>query len=181
MKHMNELAALSNLFFDDTKIRTYFITKIFPFALKGAAKAWYDNLSPGSIKIPKDLVSAFFQKYFPAKAQHATLQNIFKFVQEKGEILPVSWARFCSLIRGVIKCPLAKNELLDIFYNGLTDKSRTYLDSCAGCVFRQRTPVQAEELLAKISKNYDDWNISESTPTPKKGGMIELSDEVMKG
>src|SRR3954463_16624174 len=152
----------------------------FPFALKGAAKAWYDNLSPGSIKCPKDLVDAFFQKYFPPNAQHAALQNIFYFVQEKGEILPVAWARFCSLIRVVITCPLAKNELLDIFHHGLTDESRTYLDSCAGCVFRQRTPVEAEELLAKISKNYDDWNIPEPTPTPKKRGMIELTDELMK-
>src|SRR4051812_46523418 len=104
---------------------TYIITIFFPFALKGAAKAWYDNLSPGSIKFPKDLVSDFSQKYFPANAQHAALQNIFNFAQEKGEIMAVAWARFCSLIRGVITCPLAKNELLDIFYNGLTDESRT--------------------------------------------------------
>src|SRR3954451_11828667 len=69
---------------------------------------------------------------------------------------------------------------MNYLYNGLTGESRTYLDSCAGCVFRQRTPVEAEELLAKISKNYDDWNIPESTPTPKKGEMIELTDEVMK-
>src|SRR3954454_10604792 len=101
-------------------------------------------------------------------------------MQEKGEILPVAWARFCSLIRGVIVCPFPKNELLDIFYKGLTDESRTYLDSCAGCVFRQGTPAEAEELLAKISMNYDDWNIPESPPTPKKRGMIELTDEVMK-
>jgi hypothetical protein len=35
--------------------------------------------------------------------------------------------------------------------------------------------------MAKISQNYDDWNISEPTPapTPKKRGMIELNDEVM--
>jgi len=180
MKHMNELATLSNLFSDDPKMRTYFVTKFFPFTLKGAAKAWYDNLSPGSIKSPKDLYDVFFQKYFPASAQHAALQNIFDFAQEKGEVLPGAWARFCSLIRVVFKCPLAKNELLDIFYNGLTEESRTYLDSCAGCVFRQRTPAEAEELMAKISKNYDDWNIPEPTPTPKKGGMIELNDEVMK-
>jgi hypothetical protein len=94
-------------------------------------------------------------------------------VQEKEEILHVAWAWFCSLIRGVMNCPFAKNELLDIFYNGLTDESRTYMDSCAGCVFRQRTPTEAEELMAKISKNYDDWHIPESTPTPKKRGMIE--------
>src|SRR4051812_15915547 len=77
MKHMNELAALSNVFSDDTKMRTYFITKIIPFALKGEAKAWYDNLSPGSIKYPKDLVSAFFQKYFPANAQKCCFAEYF--------------------------------------------------------------------------------------------------------
>jgi hypothetical protein len=88
--------------------------------------------------------------------------------------------KFCSLIRARPGNPLAKNELLDIFYNGLTVESRTYLDSCAGCVFRKRTPAEAEELMAKISKNYDDWNIPEPTPTPKKRGMIELNDEVMR-
>jgi hypothetical protein len=41
--------------------------------LKGAAKAWFNNLSPRSIDSPIALVNAFFQKYFPASAQHATL------------------------------------------------------------------------------------------------------------
>jgi hypothetical protein len=56
------------------------------------------------------------------------------------------------------------------------------LDSCAGCVFRKRTPAEAEELMAKISQNYDDWTMAEPTPvpTPKKRGMIELNDEVMR-
>jgi hypothetical protein len=134
------------------------------------------------------LVNAFFQKYFPASAQHAAVQKIFDFEQGKGEILPESWERFCSLIRALPKKPLPKNELLDIFYNGLTDESKSYLDSCAGCVFRERTPAEAEELMVKISRNHDDWTMAESTPTPtpmptseptpKKRGMIELNDEV---
>jgi hypothetical protein len=33
MGHMNDLLSLSNLFFDDTKLRTYFVAKIFPFSL----------------------------------------------------------------------------------------------------------------------------------------------------
>jgi hypothetical protein len=110
------------------------------------------------------------------------LQIFFDFDQVEGEKLPESWAWFCSLIRARPRNPLAKNELLDIFYNGLTVESRTYLDSCPGCVFRKRTPAEAEELMDKISKNYDDWNIPEPTPTPtpKKRGMIELNDEVMR-
>jgi hypothetical protein len=66
------------------------------------------------------------------------LQKIFDFEQVKGEKLPESWARFCSLIRSLPGQPLSKNELLDIFYNGLTVESKIYLDSCAGCVFRKK-------------------------------------------
>ena len=55
--------------------------------------------------------------------------------------------------------PLKKNEILDIFCNGLTDASRDFLDSCAGCVLRERTIGQANELLNNILKNYDDWTL----------------------
>jgi hypothetical protein len=40
-------------------------------------------LSPGSIDSPIVLVNAFFQKYFPANAQHAALQIFFDFEQVK--------------------------------------------------------------------------------------------------
>jgi hypothetical protein len=170
------------LFSDDIKKRSYFVTKIFPFSLKDEAKTWFNDLSPGSIESPMGLVNAFFQKYFPASAQHAALQRIFNFKQLEAEKLPKSWARFCSLLRARPGHQLAKNELLDIFYNGLTVESRTYLDSCAGCVFRKRTPDEAEELLAKISQNHDDWTLPEPTPvpTPRKRGVIELNDEEMR-
>ena len=53
--------------------------------------------------------------------------------------------------------PLKKNEILDIYYNGLTNASRDFLDSCASCVFREQTIGQAKELLNNILKNSDDW------------------------
>jgi hypothetical protein len=40
--------------------------------------------------------------------------------------------------------------------------------------------------MAKTSRNYDDWTMAEPTtvptpaPTPKKRGMIELNDKVMR-
>ncbi|KAK1628337.1 hypothetical protein QYE76_002652 [Lolium multiflorum] len=45
----------------------------------------------------------------------------------------------------------------------------------------KRTP-EAEELLAKIGRNHDDWSTPEPTPTPivKKRGMIKLNDEDMR-
>jgi hypothetical protein len=50
----------------------------------------------------------------------------------------------------------------------------------------ENVPAEAEELMAKISQNYDDWIMAEPTPaptpapTPKKRGMIELNDEAMR-
>ncbi|KAK1616034.1 hypothetical protein QYE76_021551 [Lolium multiflorum] len=182
VEHMNELSTLSSLFSDDIKMRTYFVAKNFPFSLKDDAKIWYNNLPPDSIDSPSCLLDVFFRKYFPASAQHIALQKIYSFDQEDGEKLPEAWARFCSLIRARPGHDLEKHDLLDIFYSGLTIESRAYLDSCAGCVFRKRTPDEAEELLARISQNHDDWTTPEPTPTPilKKRGMIELNDEDMR-
>ena len=134
---MNELSNLSGMFSEDIKMRTYFVTKIFPFSLKGEAKTWYNNLSPGSITSPIGLLDTFFRKYFPASAQHDALLRIYNFNQEEEEKLPDAWTRFCSLIRGQPNHDLEKHDLLDIFYSGLTVESRTYLDSCASCVFRK--------------------------------------------
>ena len=74
--------------------------------------------------------------------------------------------------------PLKKNEILDIFYNGLTDAFRDHLDSCVGCVFRERTVEQAELLLNNILSNDNDWTLPE--PTPKKRGIRFLSPEDMQ-
>src|SRR3954465_11684882 len=188
---------MSALFSDDFKMRKYFVTKIFPFSLKGEARAWFNRLPPGSIDSPDCLIASFFQKYFPPSARHAALQIRFDFKQGEEEKLSESWTRFCALIHAHPGCPLPKYELLDIYYNGLTDESRTYLDSFDDCVFRKKTPTDAEELMAKISKNYDDWTSAELNtpkpttpepivpepapkPIPKKRGVIALNDEVMK-
>ena len=78
--------------------------------------------------------------------------------------------------------PLKKNEILDIFYNGLTDASRDHLDSCDGCVFRERTVDQAELLLNNMLTNENNWTLPEPTPkpTPKKRGILFLNPEDMQ-
>ena len=79
-------------------------------------------------------------------------------------------------------CPLERNEILDIFYNGLIDASWDFLDSCAGCVFRERTVQQDEELLNNILQIADDWTLPEPPlePIQKKRGIIFLSPEDMQ-
>jgi hypothetical protein len=65
---------------------------------------------------------------------------------------------------GEILCPernfpahgLKENQLLDIFYNGLTEGFRSYLHSVAGNNFRHKNVEEAKELMNTINQNYDD-------------------------
>ena len=98
--------------------------------------------------------------------------------------------RLLKLLNALPDHPLKKNEILDIFYNGLTDASRDHLDSCAGCVFRERTVDQAELLLNNMLTNENNWTLPEPTPEPipepipkpipKKRGVLFPSPEDMQ-
>ena len=123
---------------------------------------------------------SFVDKYFPAHMQHAAVQRIYNFKHLQDEHLPKACGRYCTFIKARPGHGVTKNELLDIFYVGLTDESRSYLDSCVGCVFRERTPDDAEELMGKIAKNHEDWSVPEPPPPPKNRGMLVLSPKDMQ-
>ena len=99
-------------------------------------------------------------------------------MQIEEESLPQAWGRLLQLLNALPDHPLKKNEILDIFYNGLTNASRDYLDSCAGCVFRERTFDQAELLLNNMLTNENNWTLPK--PTPKERGVLFLSPEDMQ-
>ena len=89
------------------------------------------------------MIYYFSGKYFPTHKKQASLKEIFNFVQIKEESLPQAWGRLLQLLNALPNHPLKKNEILGIFYNGLSDASKDHVDTCAGCVFRERTVDQA--------------------------------------
>ena len=111
-------------------------------------------------------------------------------MQIKEESLPQAWGRLLKLLNALPDHPLKKPKILDIFYNGLTDASRDYLDSCAGSLFRERTPDEAEILLNNMLTNENNWAPPEPVPapitepipkpTPRKRGVLFLSPEDMQ-
>ena len=97
------------------------------------------------------------------------------------ESLPQAWGRLLQLLNPLLDHPL-KNEILDIFYNRLTDASKDHLYSCVGCVFREQTVEQVEKLLNNILSNDNDWTLPEPPPKPtsKKRRILFLSPEDMQ-
>src|SRR3954465_13238149 len=136
------------------------------------------------------MIYSFSAKYFPAHKKQAALKEIYNFVQIEEENLPQAWGRLLKLLNALPGHPLKKPEILDIFYNGLTDASRDYLDSCVGSVFRERTPDEAEILLNNMLTNENNWTLPEPAPepipepipkpTPKKRGVLFLNPEDMQ-
>ena len=106
-------------------------------------------------------MKAFWNKYVPVSVIFARKAEMSRFAQNKKENLPQAWGRFSNMKR---KCPghgFSDHELLDIFYNGLTEESRSHLDSFSGNIFRQRTIFEAQELLPRPSSSRT------STASPK--------------
>src|SRR5215216_4890871 len=99
------------------------------------------------------MIYYFSEESFPTHKKQAALKEIFNFVHIEEESPPQAWGRLLQLLNALPDHPLKKNEILDMFYNGLTDASRDFLDSCAGCVFRERTIEQAELLLNNLLSN----------------------------
>jgi hypothetical protein len=64
---------IATLFAQEEKIRYYYILKLLPFSLKGDAKVWFNNLAPGCVRSPQDMIYYFTKKYFPAHMRQATL------------------------------------------------------------------------------------------------------------
>ena len=159
---------------------------MFPFSLKVDAKIWFNSLAPGCVCSPQDMIYYFSAKYFSAYKKQAALREIYNFVQIEEESLPQAWGRLLQLLNALPDHPLKKNEILDIFYNGLTDASRDHVDSCVGCVFRERTVEQAEILLNNMLTNENNWTLPVLArehipkPTPKKRGVLFLSPEDMQ-
>ncbi|KAI4986404.1 hypothetical protein ZWY2020_019034 [Hordeum vulgare] len=155
VSHLTKLHEIATLFTSEEKIRHYYMLKLFPFSLKDGAKTWFTSLAPGCVRSPRDMVYYLSEKYFPAHKKQAALQEIYNFAQAEEESLPQAWGRLIQLRNVLPDYPLEKNEILDIFYNGLTDASKDHQDSCT-------IPEPSPK------------------PTPKKRGIPSLSPEDMQ-
>ena len=123
--HLTKLNDIAALFTNNERSRYLYLLKTFPFSLKSDAKIWFNSLDPGCVQSPQDMIYYFSAKYFPAHKKQAALREIYNFVQIKEESLPQAWGRLLQLLNALTDQPLKKNEILDIFYNGLTMLPRT--------------------------------------------------------
>jgi hypothetical protein len=77
--------------------------RLFPFSLHDKTRAWLDSNTPRSITSWENLLSKFYNKFFPMSKVNECRKEIHSFTQEDEEKFSKSWERFKELL---IRCPL---------------------------------------------------------------------------
>ncbi|XP_052303389.1 uncharacterized protein LOC112324338 isoform X2 [Populus trichocarpa] len=127
--------------------------KAFPFSLKGAAKAWFFSILPGSVGTWNAMKKIFLEKYFPASRVANIRKEICGIRQSHGETLSEYWERFEQLC---IQCPhhqIPDQLLIQYFYEGLMPTDRSIIDAASGGALVEKTPEAARQLISNMAAN----------------------------
>ena len=102
----------------------------------------------------------FYAKFYPLHEIHRDKNYIYNFCSHDGESITQAWGRLKSLM---LKCPnheLPKEIILTNFYARLSRQDREMLDASSSRVFRTRSVEERWNLIERIQKNTEDWEIN---------------------
>ncbi|CAN6483239.1 unnamed protein product [Victoria cruziana] len=146
--------------------------RLFPFSLKERARDWLKSLPPAvNISTWEDLQREFLKKYFPIGKTNHYRRAISLFFALEGESFHQAWERMKDLLR---KCPhhqIPTWQVLQGFYDGLTEAHRQVIDSSCGGSVMLKSEDEAWLLYDTLAEN----SLHNTRPTllrhqqPKKG------------
>jgi hypothetical protein len=123
----------------------------------------------------------FLKKYFPIGKTNQYRKAITSFSQVEGEMFHETWERMKDLLR---KCPhhqVPRWQLVQYFYDGLTEKNRQMVDAACGGTFMLKSEDEAWSLFETLSENSmhhaTTSRFDKATPaqdSTKKAGIFEI-------
>jgi hypothetical protein len=127
--------------------------RLFIFALKDRAKHWFRSLEPDSITSWDQLQQVFLKQYFPIGRTNDTRRAITGITQYQGEPLHETWERLRDLLRSCPHHVVPKWQLVQSFYDGLTESSRSTVDASCGGTFMLKSEDEAWAMFENLSNN----------------------------
>nr|XP_043635971.1 uncharacterized protein LOC122607119 [Erigeron canadensis] len=161
-KHVSKFTSLCKMFkyggnVTDDNVQL----SLFPSSLTGEARAWFDELDEGTITTWNQLREEFVSRFFPLSLARKMLRDIKAFKQDEGESLVVAWKRLREMIRNCHGNGLSNDEIMEIFFYGLTKSSQKDLDLAGGGNFLYKTTNAAYKMMedmvqASLARDMDD-------------------------
>jgi hypothetical protein len=127
--------------------------RLFVFALKERAKHWFQSLEPNSITSWDQLQQVFLKQYFPIGRTNDIRRAITGITQYQGEPLHETWERLKDLLRSCPHHAVPKWQLVQSFYDGLTESCRSTVDASCGGTFMLKSDEEAWAMIENLSNN----------------------------
>ncbi|KAL4304409.1 hypothetical protein GQ457_10G011770 [Hibiscus cannabinus] len=147
--------------------------------LKDKAKAWMNNLQPGSLQSWTELCRSFLAR-FSYNNMNGNLRNqITPFRQEDDEIMHEAWERYRDLFRRCSMHGLPEWTQVSIIYNSVNPPKRMMHDASANGTLLEKPPREGLEIMVKLTQN--DYQ----HPTSRRGNMrrgtaqLDSSDTIL--
>jgi hypothetical protein len=126
---------------------------LFPFSLKDKAKYWLNSLETNSITSWAQMQHKFLKKYFTIGKTNQIRKAITSFSQIEGEPFHETWERMKDLLRKCQHHDVPKWQLVQCFYDGLTEPHRQMVDASCGGTFMLKSEDDAWIFFENLSEN----------------------------
>ena len=127
--------------------------RLFIFALKDRAKHWFQSLELDSITSWDRLQQVFLKQYFPIGRTNYTRRAITSISQYEGEPFHEMWERLKDLVGSCPHHAVPKWQLVQSFYDGLIESSRSVVDASCGGTFMLKSEDEAWVMFENLSNN----------------------------
>jgi hypothetical protein len=142
--------------------------RLFLFSLKDKAKHWLKSLEPNSVTSWTQMQQEFLKKYFPTCKTNQIRKTIIGFSQFEGEQFHETWERLKGHLRKCSQRTVPKWQLVQCFYDGLTEPHIHMVDASWGGTFMIKSENKAWILFDNLSENsMQHASTSGRTPSPK--------------
>ena len=125
--------------------------KVFPQTLKDRAKDWFRNLG---LKFESwDEIEDCFLKKFYSSGKTKIFRQAIQGFRQGDEAFSEAWERFKELTR---QCPhhgIDNWQLINIFYEGLTENCKNIIDAICGGSIMDKYDDEVEELIERLAEN----------------------------
>ncbi|MQL89641.1 hypothetical protein Taro_022223 [Colocasia esculenta] len=152
---------------------------LFPFSLKDKAKHWLGTIGR-TIRTWPEMQQEFLKKIYPIGRTNTMRRAITGFSQHPGELVHESWERLKELLR---KCPhhgLSRWQIVQTFYEGLTESNRQMVDALCGGAFMTKSEDETYNLFDTLSENSINHaslhSYDRALGPVKKAGLYELRE-----
>lgn len=164
IQHIRDFLKIVDTFHTDGATRNTSRLRFFPFTLYEKAKEWYDKLPSESIFTWEQLISKFYEKFFPAGKTSVFRDRILHFRKEKDEPIYKSWIRFKDLIRQVPHHGIELWLLVQMFYDNVSPNDQNGINNSRKGKIANLSAEEGWNRIEEYAQDQDDtWDEPDST------------------